>query len=41
MGRLEWMEELSMAVFFMVLFFTDQGMTDHYFIENDGFVAED
>ena len=21
--------------------FTDQGMTDHYFIENDGFVAED
>ena len=21
--------------------FTDQGMTDRYFIENDGFVAED
>ena len=21
--------------------FTDQGMTEHYFIENDGFVAED
>ena len=21
--------------------FTDQGMTEHYFIENDGFIAED